>query len=104
MNAFFPLRITRMHLRRAFPVLRPVVVITPYPDPGHARTPAQFQGRQCVVAASLERAPSGARKLGSPAGLRLLKTSVAAHGHLGTGGGKRGPDYEATAERTGLSS
>jgi hypothetical protein len=37
MYALFPLRVTRMHLRCAFPVLRPVVVITPNPDGGRAK-------------------------------------------------------------------
>src|SRR5919109_1912424 len=31
-----PRRIVRMHLRRALPVLRPVVVITPNPDGGRS--------------------------------------------------------------------
>ena len=37
MYALFPLRVMRMHLRRVFPVLRPVVVITPNPDGGRTR-------------------------------------------------------------------
>jgi hypothetical protein len=36
MYALFPLRITWMHLRRALPVLRPVVVSTPNPEGGRA--------------------------------------------------------------------
>jgi hypothetical protein len=37
MYALFTLRVTRMHLRRAFPDLRPVVVITPNPDGGRGK-------------------------------------------------------------------